>query len=123
LRARSASSGDIISPGSATSGGVGSLFADSATSSASSAGLSPWFFRENSLIDDVLSEGFPDFLAADTQELSFEALASDGLVPSDFLEDLASLDFVAAVVGSDDRESELVLAAGFLVGDLALTIA
>jgi hypothetical protein len=120
LRARSDSSGDIISPGSATSGGGGSLFADSATSPAPSAGLSPEFFRENSLIDDVLSEGFPDFFfAGDLEELSFEALASGDLI----LDDLSSLDFVAAVVCSDDRGSELVLAVGFLVGDLTLPIA
>ena len=36
------------------------------------------------------------------------------------LDDLASLDFVEAVVCSNDRASELVLTAVFFVGDLAL---
>ncbi|MFZ1068222.1 MAG: hypothetical protein WCB50_19945 [Pseudolabrys sp.] len=105
MRACSASSGDIISPGSATSGG--SIFADSATSvAASSAGLSPEFFREDSLIDDVLSEGFPDFFVR---------------IPGDLILDpLASLDFAGAVVFSNDRASELFLTAVFFVGDLTL---
>jgi hypothetical protein len=92
LRACSASSGDIISPGAATSGG--SIFA------------APEFFRGDPLIDDVLSEGFPDFFAG---------------IPGDLiLDDLDSLDFVEAVVCSNDRASELVLRAVFFVGDLAL---
>jgi hypothetical protein len=87
------------------------------------ADLSPEFFREDFLIDDVLSEGFPDFFAGDLEELSFEALASDGLAPGDLiLDDLAS-DFVAAVVRSGDCASEFVLTAGFLVDDLALPMA
>ncbi|MGB8058856.1 MAG: hypothetical protein WCF75_19840 [Pseudolabrys sp.] len=76
---------------------------------ASLAGLSPEFFREDSLIDDFLSEGFPDFLAG---------------IPADLiLEALAPLDFAGAAVCLDDRVSELVLMAVFSVDDLALSMA
>ncbi|MGC2824874.1 MAG: hypothetical protein WA322_11670 [Pseudolabrys sp.] len=122
MSACSASSGDIISPGSAISGGGGSIFADSPTSAvASSAGLSRKFFREDSLIDDVLSEGFPDFIAGLNLEMSFEVL-TDSLVSEDLvLDELLSVDFV--VVRSDDCAFELVLTVGFLFGDLARPMA
>ena len=73
---------------------------------ASAAGLSPEFFREDLLIDDFLSEGFPDFFSG---------------IPADLILDaLAPLDFAGAAVCLDDRVSELVLMAVFFVDDLAL---
>ncbi|MGB6272716.1 MAG: hypothetical protein WBF44_14115 [Pseudolabrys sp.] len=58
------------------------------------------------MIDDVLSEGFPDFFVR---------------IPGDLILDpLASLDFAGAAVFSNDRASELFLTAVFFVGDLTL---
>jgi hypothetical protein len=124
LRACSISSGDNVSSGSATPGGGGSIFADSATSSPRSSDvLSPESFREDFLSDGALSNGFPDFFVG--LSLVFGALASDGLVVDDLFsddlasDDLAFVDFVAAVVLLDCPFG-FVLTARFLADDAGL---
>jgi hypothetical protein len=98
--------------GSATSGGGGSIFADSAT--VPLADLSPDFLGSSR--DEVLSGGFPDFVGGpNLTALLSGALARDGLI-SDLL---ASEGFVL----DDFRATELRPVVGFFVADLALPIA
>src|SRR5262245_34964888 len=107
--------------GSATSGGGGSIFADSATSeSVSLADLSSDFLEFPR--DEVLFGGFPDFVAGPNLTMpSSGAFALDDL-GSDFpategvvLEDFALDDFACARDG--------VLVAGFFASDLAFAMA
>jgi len=105
--------------GSATSGGGGSIFADSATSaSAPLADLSSDFFE--SLRDEGVFRAFPDFVAEPNLAAPLSgALAPDGLV-SDFLatEDVVLEDFVL-----DDCACGRVLVARFFASDLAFAMA
>jgi hypothetical protein len=82
--------------GSATSGGGGSIFADSATSApASLADL--WSDFLESLRDEALSGGFPDFVARP----NLAVLLSGALVP-------------------DDLVSDFLITEGVVLGDFAL---
>src|SRR5215475_8282317 len=89
----------MASSGSATSGGGGSIFADSATfASVPLADFSPDFLE--SLRDEVLCAGFPDFVAGP----NLTAPWSEDLVPDGFISDLlASERFVL----DDFRSAEL----------------
>lgn len=128
----------MASSGSATSGGGGSIFADSATSASAPladplADLLPDFLE--SLADEVLPGGFPDFVAGSklTVPLSgalapdgliSDLLASEGLELDDFVsDDFAFEDFGVVEPRPDECACERVLTAGFLVADLALPIA
>jgi hypothetical protein len=93
--------------GSATSGGGGSIFADSAT--VPLADLSPDFLGSSR--DEVLSGGFPDFVGNLTALLS-GALARDGLISD-----------LEGFVLDDFRATELRPVVGFFVADLTLPIA
>jgi hypothetical protein len=118
----------MASSGSATSGGGGSIFADSATS----ADLSPDFLE--SLREEVLSGGFPDFVAGPNltaflsgvlapDGLVSDLLASEGLGLDDFVsDDFASVDFGVAEPCPDDCACDRALTAGFFVADLTLAM-
>jgi hypothetical protein len=116
--------------GSATSGGGGSIFADSG--SVPSPDLSFDFLE--SLRDEVLSGGFPDFVAGPnpTAPLS-RAFASDDLVLDfseteggvleDFvLDDFVSVDFGLVESFRGDCARDRILVAGFFVADLAFAM-
>jgi hypothetical protein len=95
--------------GSATSGGGGSIFADSAT--VPLADLSPDFLGSSR--DEVLSGGFPDFVGGpNLTALLSGALARDGLISD-----------LEGFVLDDFRATELRPVVGFFVADLALPIA
>jgi hypothetical protein len=99
LRARSISSGDIVSSGSATSAGGGSILAESALSAAGAPdALPPAFFG-------APSSGLPDTL------LDFLAVADFVFLADDFVSEPAS----------DDCASES-LPFDFLADDFALPI-
>lgn len=119
--------------GSATSGGGGSIFADSATSaSVPLADLSPDFL--DSLRGEVLSGGFPHFVvgpnltvplsaALTPNDLVPDFLETEGVVLDDFVsDDFASADFCLVEALADDCACDRVLAAGFFVPDLVLAI-
>ena len=102
MRALSISSGDIVSSGSATSEGGGSILADSAVSAAGGSDVRPLVFFGEPLDGDPLPDAFPDFLAA-----------------PDFL--WVSDDAVSELA-SDDCASEPGLTLDFFADDLALPI-
>jgi len=123
----------MASSGSATSGGGGSIFADSATSATVPlADLSPDFLE--SLREEVLSGGFPDFVAGPNltaflsgalapDGLVSDLLASEGLGLDDFVsDDFASVDFDVAEPRPDDCACDRALTAGFFVADLTLAM-
>jgi hypothetical protein len=114
--------------GSVTSGGGGSIFADSALSgSVSLRELSPDFF--DSLRDEVLSGGFPDFVvgpnltaslsgAFASEEAGSAFLATEGGALDDFV--FADLGLREALTGNCAHDR--ALPAGFVL-DLALAMA
>jgi hypothetical protein len=120
--------------GSATSGGGGSIFVDSATSeSVPLPDLSSDFLE--SLPDEVLSGGFPDFVAEPnptvplsrafaTDDLVSDFLATEGVVLEDFvLDDFVSADFGLVESFRGNFARDRILVAGFFLSDLAFAMA
>jgi hypothetical protein len=117
--------------GSATSGGGGSIFADSG--SVPSPDLSSNFLE--SLRDEVLSVGFPDFVTGPSptaplsrafvpDDLVLDFSATIGDVLGDFvLDDFVSVDFSSVESFKGACACDRVLVAGFFVSDLAFAMA
>jgi hypothetical protein len=103
------SSADIVSSGSATSAGGGSIFADSATSG--SASLSD--LRE--FLPDFLSVPSGGFLVLPPGGLAFALRFGDNLPSGDF-------DFARDEVRADGSTSELDLAVDCLFEDFVLAL-
>jgi len=118
--------------GSATSGGGGSIFADSATSASVFLADLSFDFLE-SLRDEALSVGSPDFVAESNltaplssapDDLVSDFLATEGAVLEDFvLDDFASVDFGFVESFTGDCARDRVSIAGFFVADLAFAMA